>query len=305
MKNPGALPEPKDSGAVMLTDSCGIEELPLRKLAQSTTAKNNDRVPRCEKDVPSLLQSILMGLAFYSRLPAGGIVRTPPALSHMTPVLGLVSLIIGLLPVVVILLARLAGLPSLIAAILGVGTLAMITGAMAEDGLGDSFDGLWGGPDRNKRLEIMRDSRQGTYGVIAIWMLLTLRISALSSLVATSPLAMAAIWLAAQILSRQGAVWLLVALPAARADGAAHAAGPLSRSIFWQGMGIGSGLAVFMCFMFVPVWSLAVVALVGGLVAVVWTRTCRKRIGGYSGDLIGGLQGLIEAAVLSTFIPFM
>ena len=252
-----------------------------------------------------MVAAIRMGLAFYSRLPAGKAAHGAPSLNRMAPVLAPVGLVIGALPAGFLLLAAGAGLPASLAALGAVGILAMVTGAMAEDGLADSLDGLWGGNSREKRLQIMRDSRQGTYGVLAIVLLVGARWGALSELLALSPSGAAALWLAAQLVARQVALWLAVSLPIARRDGAAHGAGALSKGAFWRGAGLAGIAAIALAAPFVPPSGIAGAGVAGVLSVLGWQKICHHKIGGYSGDVIGGLQGLVEIALLWTFILFI
>ena len=164
------------------------------------------------------------------------------------------------------------------------------------------LDGLFGGHTIEDRLAIMKDSRHGTYGVCSIVMLLALRVTAVGSI--ANPLAAAGIWLAAMLLARSGALWLTVALPAARSGGAAATAGRTSRQAF----GIGAVFMVVLSFVLagfaVGVLGLIVAYALGALVIWGWITVCRRLIGGQTGDLIGALMALIEIAALTAFMIF-
>jgi adenosylcobinamide-GDP ribazoletransferase len=179
----------------------------------------------------------------------------------------------------------------------------VVTGAMTEDAIADSVDGLFGGHDVERRLEIMKDSRHGTYGVCAIVMLLALRVTAVGSIV--NPLGAAGTWLAATVMARSGALWLTVALPAARVGGAAATAGQVTRQAF----GIGAVFMVVLSFVLagfaVSVLGLLTAYALGALVIWGWVTLCRRLIGGQTGDLIGALMALIEVAVLTAFMIFV
>jgi len=248
---------------------------------------------------------VLMGLRFFSRLPTGDRPHRQPELTRIAMALPFTSVIIGVVPALLLLGVSLIGLPTLFAAGLAVAASVLVTGAMAEDALADAADGLFGGSTHERRLEIMKDSRHGTYGVAALCLLLLLRVAALSALAAISPLAAAAMWLAAMLLARSGALWLSVALPAARPNGVAAAAGRVSKPAFAMGaifaliLGLilaapGAGLAGFL---------LAVV--LAALVAWGWTVLCRVLVGGHTGDLIGALQALLEISALAAFLVFV
>ncbi len=254
---------------------------------------------------PSLSADIIMALRFFSRLPTGPSPHQPPSLKRIAPVLGLSGLLIGLPPVIVMLVLALIGMPALLAAGFGVLAMVMVTGAMSEDALADSADGIWGGADAARRLEIMKDSRHGTYGVLAIVMLISLRLAALSALIVQSPYGAAFVWLAAQLIARQGALWLPTRLSPARSDGLAKKAGGLTGRTFWLSGAVSGLLAVALAAPFTGVAGLGVAALVTLLAVWGWTRICRLKVGGFTGDLIGALQAIVEIGVLSSFILFV
>ncbi len=251
-----------------------------------------------------LADDIVMALRFFSRLPTGDRPHELPNLSRIALALPFSSVLIGFIPVLVMMGGVWLSLPPFFAATLGVIAGVIITGAMSEDALADSMDGLFGGQNVERRLEIMKDSRHGTYGVCAIVLLLAARITALGSVAAIHPLVAGGIWMAAMVLSRSFSLWLTVELSPARADGASAAAGRVGKRVF----GIGMGLAVLIGFLFgAPAASfLAIIlaVLAAGLVAIGWTIVCRRLVGGQTGDLIGALQALIEVAVIAVLVAF-
>jgi adenosylcobinamide-GDP ribazoletransferase len=195
-------------------------------------------------------------------------------------------------------------LPSVYAAGIAVAAGLVLTGAMAEDGLADAFDGLFGGPSPEVRLDIMRDSRHGTYGVSALVLLLLLRVFAIGGIAAIHPLAGAGAWLASGIISRSGSLWLPLTLPSARADGVSAAAGRVAPPAFVLGAIFALVLIVILAIPFAGVAGVAVAIAFAVIVAVSWTLICRRLIGGQTGDCVGALQALIELAVLSVFFAF-
>src|SRR5690606_16028841 len=119
-----------------------------------------------------------------------------------------------------------------------------------------------------------------------------------------NPLAAAALWLAANVAGRSGALWVAVALPPARADGASASAGILPVSRF----AIGAALAALLVFAIgAPASSLlgVIIALLAvALVVLGWTALCRRLVGGQTGDLIGAAAGLGEIAALGVLLIF-
>lgn len=252
----------------------------------------------------AVVAEIIGGLRFYSRVPIRFVPYVPPELTRLAPVLPIVSLILGIVPAALLVVLTLCGLPSIYAAGIAVAFSLILTGAMAEDALADAFDGLFGGPSPEVRLDIMRDSRHGTYGVSALVLLLLLRVFAVGGIAAIHPFAGAGAWLASGIVARSGSLWLPLALPSARASGVSAAAGRVAPPAFW----VGVAIAFVLCVVFVlPVVGTAgvVIALVlAGLTVVLWTMICRNLIGGQTGDCVGALQALIEIAMLSVFFAF-
>lgn len=250
-----------------------------------------------------LKEDLVMALRFFSRLPTGDSAHERPDLGRIAMALPLASVIMGLIPILLIFSVWL-GLPAYFAAALAVAAMVMVGGGMMEDSLADAADGLFGGATRERRLEILKDSRHGTYGVAALCLFLVLRVTALGSAAAINPLAAAGLWLAANIAGRSGALWVAVALPPARTDGASAAAGSLSASRFWVGAAL-AGLLVFV--IGAPASSLLgiVLAIVAvGLTALGWAAVCRNLVGGQTGDLIGAAAGLGEIAALTILLIF-
>lgn len=181
------------------------------------------------------------------------------------------------------------GLPAFGAAALALGAMMVLTGAMHEDGLADVADGFWGGFTPARRLEIMRDSQIGSYGVLALLVVFALRLSAGAALLISAPVAL----IAAAVLSRGMMPVLMHTLPHARGDGLSHSVGRPARAGAVSALGLAAILAV-LCLgtPALPALVLAVAVCAGmGLLA-------RSKIGGQTGDVLGATQQLSEAAIL-------
>jgi adenosylcobinamide-GDP ribazoletransferase len=190
-------------------------------------------------------------------------------------------------------LALAAGLPAGISAGLVLVTLVLATGALHEDGLADTADGLFGCHTRERRLEILRDSRIGTYGVVALVLVLGLRWQAIAVLVA-SPGGLLAAVLTAAVLSRAAMAGVAMALPPARPDGLSAATGRLPAAAVAVGVALAFGLALVLAG-----WAAALMgALAAGLGALIVARAARARIGGQTGDILGASQQVAEVGVL-------
>lgn len=219
--------------------------------------------------------------------------------------LPLASFVIGIGPALLLIGGAMIGLPPYFASALAVAAMVMVGGAMAEDALADAADGLFGGHTIERRLDIMKDSRHGTYGVAALCLFILLRVTAVGAIAAISPLAAGAVWLAASIVGRSGAMWLAVALPPARSDGASATAGRLSKRSFL----VGAVFAAILLFVLggpaATVLGLVVALILTVLVIVGWTALCKHLISGQTGDLIGALAALVEIAVLTGLMIFV
>jgi adenosylcobinamide-GDP ribazoletransferase len=209
--------------------------------------------------------------------------------SWALPVAGLV---VGLVGAVVYAIAHRVGLPAGLAAVLALAATILVTGALHEDGLADTLDGLGGGKSREQKLEIMRDSRIGTYGACALILSITLRWSALAAI--AEPAAVAAALLIAHVAARAALPAFMWLVPPARSNGLSAGAGqpPPQSAIIAMGLGIlclvigfGPGKAIMALIL------LSVAALIWGVIAT-------RQIGGQTGDILGALEQVGEIVVL-------
>jgi adenosylcobinamide-GDP ribazoletransferase len=185
------------------------------------------------------------------------------------------------------------GLPPLAAAGLAVAAGLILTGALHEDGLADCADGFGGGYTVARRLEIMRDSRLGTFGGAALMLALLVRIALLAS-VPPSHLVFAAAL--GGCVSRVAVVWAPRLMQAARRDGLSAGAGRPARWAAVLALMLGAGLAVLLGGL---AGLAALMAALAAAVAMGWTA--QRCIGGQSGDVLGAMQVLGELAALAVF----
>ncbi len=184
------------------------------------------------------------------------------------------------------------GLPVALVAGLTLGTLVITTGALHEDGLSDSADGLWGGWDTARRLEIMKDSRIGAYGVIALVLGLGLRWQALTVLLDTAPWATL---LVAAVISRASMVPMMAALPNARATGLSQSVGRPAVQTALLACLIAAVISLILLG-----FSALIVIAVTALITLGCAWIAKAKIGGQTGDILGATQQLTEIAVLLT-----
>jgi adenosylcobinamide-GDP ribazoletransferase len=250
-----------------------------------------------------LKSDFIMAVRFYSLLPISGAPHEKPDINRIARAVPFASVIIGLLPALALFLAAFLQLSALFSALLCVGVGAVVTGAMAEDAIGDSMDGL-GGRTPERRLEILRDSRIGAYGVIGITLFIGLKASALMQLLGARGFGAVLLFLAAQVIARSAALWLIHALPSARGDGMSASAGALERTPMLVGFLFAGLIGFVLAAPFVGVLGVALALVFAALVSVGWTALWRRLVGGQTGDLIGGLQAVLEIAILTAFILF-
>jgi adenosylcobinamide-GDP ribazoletransferase len=237
------------------------------------------------------LRDVALCLAFFTRLPLPAMDFRNRKLAEAiwaAPLAGLAVALIGALAYVVTTSSGLAQGP---AAALALGIMALATGALHEDGLSDVADGFGGGRNRERKLEIMRDSRIGAYGAAALSMSFLLRWSALSEIHGAWQVLAALV--AAHCASRGLLGALMHRLPPARTDGLSAGAGAVPRRVAATGV----ALAV-LALMPLGLVGLAVAMGVLLVIFAAFSALCRRQIGGQTGDTAGALQQLAEIGVL-------
>jgi adenosylcobinamide-GDP ribazoletransferase len=230
--------------------------------------------------------------AFLTRLPVPWPAdAAPDALARALRVSPAVGAAVGLAAGLVYLGAHAVGLPPTLAALLAVAAEILLTGALHEDGLADVADGFGGGRDRAAKLAILRDSRLGSYGAIALVLGLGARTSALAAIAAPGE-AVAAL-VAAGALSRAVLPALLAWLPPARADGLGAGAG--HPELPWVATAGALALAVAVIALG---WRGPVAVLAASAAAWAIGSLARRQIGGQTGDVLGAAQQVAAIAVL-------
>lgn len=254
-------------------------------------------LPRAARFGP--IEQLALGLVFLTRLPIpmrGALPDDAVARSAWSfPIAGALVALAG---AGVAIAADAIGLPAAASALLALAATMAMTGALHEDGLADTADGLGGGRTRAQKLDIMKDSRIGSYGVLALIVGVGLRAAALTSAVQDTRLHLLGALVAAHAGSRALLPLLMRALPPVRPGGLAASVGvPSSLSailalvlgtaaVFW-GLGDRLGLLGF-------------VAAAIGMVAV--GALARRQIGGYTGDVLGAAQQIGEIILLLTAV---
>ena len=248
------------------------------------------------------VRHFLLALQFFTRIPVTGRlaqwVGYSPAMLRASaahfPAVGWVVGAIGALA----LAGALALWPPLVAAVLCTVVTVLVTGAFHEDGLADVVDGLGGASTRERALEIMKDSRIGAFGAIAVVLAMGLKFALLATLAGQGAFVACAALLAAHVLSRLAPLAVMRASPYVGGEGGK--AKPMADAV--------SGGAVVVAVLWsLPAAALLIVAggavngvaalLAAALVAVFMVRLLRRRLGGFTGDGLGATQQLSELAI--------
>ena len=236
-------------------------------------------------------------LRFFTRLRVGD---PPPGaaldlrrIAWAAPVAGAV---VGLIGALVLGLTTLLGLPPLLRAGLATAALVIVTGALHEDGLADAADGFGGGATTAAKLEIMRDSRVGAYGAIAIALALILRVGALAAALDGGFWRAALSLMLVGALSRAAALTPLALLPPARPDGAGAAAGRLDPNALAAAWISALVIALALGLVALGLAHAFAALLMSGAGALAMVALARRAIGGQTGDVAGAAQQLAEIA---------
>ena len=206
---------------------------------------------------------------------------------------------IAALPAAIFLLiAPWLTVPPLLAAVIAIAISIGVCGALHEDGLADTADGFFGGKDAQNRLDVMKDSRNGTYGTLALVLSAALRIAALAAIASESSLAAAFALVAASVAARAALVWHWFELPSARPGGTADQAGQPDKDQLNVALVTGIPLAFVPAFLAAGFDGIVLMAALIALSAIFFVRLCREKIGGHTGDTLGAAAQIAEISAL-------
>ncbi len=249
---------------------------------------------------------LVVGLTFLTRLPvsARGPADDPGDLAGAAWTFPIVGALVGLAGGVTLLIAVAMGIPGLLAGLFAVLATILMTGALHEDGLADTADGFGGGGSRGDKLEIMRDSRLGTYGGLALLFSVLVRAAVLEGLLADGAASAMFVLIAAEAMSRGALARVWHDLPAARQDGLAASAGWPDERTSLTALAIGAAIAIVLSLPMIGLWA-ALVALAGSAAAAIaFAGFSRFQIGGQTGDTLGATQQVAAIAYLLLALAF-
>ena len=247
-----------------------------------------------DREKLGLAASLAAATQFLTLIPTGGGHELPLARSAMMfPVIGAA---VGLVGALFCFVAAWLGLGPILAAIIGVVAMLVLTKGLHEDGLADLADGLGAHADREGRLAIMRDSRIGAFGAIALIIVIGARVAAIADL--QNAMVVIAALVVAAALSRAIMVVAMRVMPAARQEGLASTAGEPAFDEVMIALGVGIILALV--FLFPWTWMAALAG--GGIAAGIVAWLAMVFLGGKTGDVLGAIQQVSEVGVLAAIV---
>jgi len=257
--------------------------------------------PLLRGEAEAVLDDLRTSTGFLTRLPADWMGEPAPGVPDFrraARVFPLVGALVGAAGGAVLLLAIWLNLPPLLAATLGVLATVAFTGALHEDGLADTTDGFGGGETAERRLEIMDDSRIGTFGVIAVVFSILLRVAALASLIALGPFRAALALVAAEAVSRAAMVRFWESLPAAKLRGLGSDTGPPDHQATVIALVLGFVIALGLVWPALGFWPAVLAILLAAGATYMLGRLSYVAIGGRTGDTLGACQQVAVLAFL-------
>ena len=240
------------------------------------------------------LKTLNLALHFLTRIPTPfEIDYTPERLSSASRYYPIVGAVIGSVAALAFFLASLA-LPTIVAVLIATAATALLTGAFHEDGLADTFDGISGAYDRARSLEIMTDSRIGTFGALALIIVISTKVAALSSLADTTTITAL---IAAHIISRASIVIVQATSTYARETGIA---GPQDQPFKPINATIATVTALLTIIAVALIVSptAALLATAGAITGHILIRLYfQPKLKGHTGDTLGATQQITELAI--------
>lgn len=241
------------------------------------------------KDRAAELQA---SLTFLTRLRFAPVTPVGGAIAQAAWVFPIAGAIVAAIGALVYWVAHRIGLPPFPCAALSVAATMLVTGCLHEDGLADTVDGFGGGDTREQKLDIMRDSRTGTYGVCALALAIILRVSALASL-ATPGLVVPALFAAHGAARAMVAVFMFF-IPPARSNGLSAAAGQPPR----ESAGAAVVIGIVILGLCLGPWLGLGALLVLGVAAALLAWLSLAQVDGQTGDVLGAVEQAGEIVVL-------
>jgi adenosylcobinamide-GDP ribazoletransferase len=244
------------------------------------------------ENLQNLIADLRIGISLCTRLPVGPSAPVRDGeVARASWTFPIAGFLVGLAGIFVYWLAVRANTAPQPAAALALAATMLLTGAMHEDGLADTADGL-GGKTREQKLDIMRDSRIGTFGACALAISLLLRWSTLADI--AEPHFVAAALIAAHVGARACLPAFMRLVPGARSDGLASGAGQTPWPSVVAALILGVTCLLFALGVAGTIMALLLLTIAGVLLA----RLATHQFGGQTGDVLGAMEQIAEAVIL-------
>ncbi len=244
-------------------------------------------------------QDLVAAFMLLTRLPVGRFGSASSDLARTVWAYPVVGSAVGLFGGFVYWMLHRFGVPGWLAASWTFAALLTATGAFHEDGLADTADGFGGGRTRERKLDIMRDSRIGSFGAAALFLSLLIRVGALAAL--DRPLAVLIALVLAAMAGRAGMIVPLLILRPARTDGMASGMGYVPQ---WSAV-LGFGLVGLALMFLLPVTGAILVAIAALGASVAVALLARAQIGGHTGDVLGAAEVVVECVTLTALAAIL
>lgn len=245
------------------------------------------------------LNIFLTAMMFLTRLPVSRWVQYDAAhLAKSTAYFPVVGALVGTLSGATLFTASFI-FPAPVAVLLSLLMSLLVTGAFHEDGLADTADGFGGGFSTERVLEIMKDSRIGTYGGAALWLALTFKFVLLTELFSIAALTAVRSLVAAGAVSRCASLVLIYSLPYVRESSATSK--PFADSVSVGRLAAGCAFSLLITFLLFG-WASLAVLTVSLLFTLAAGGYFESRIGGITGDTLGAATVVVELTVYAVLV---
>jgi len=239
--------------------------------------------------IASELRLFRIALQFLTQLPAGAVDNWPRDwLARSAKYMPLVGALVGAIAGASIIVAAIF-LPQPLPTVVGLVIAIAVTGALHEDGLADTVDAFGGGRTCERRLEIMKDSRIGTYGTLALISVLALKAAAL---IALDPVSAALVMIAGHAGARLAPVLTMWMLPHA-GDSNAKVSQKTSEMTSTE-VSIAVLFGIIPALILLPASAFAIATLIALAAAAIAALIGQRKIGGYTGDVLGAVEQVFE-----------
>ncbi len=252
-------------------------------------------------NLETLPRDVMRSLGFLTRIPVASkcFEGYDGALSQTCRAFPLAGAVSSLPSLAVLAIGTFLDLPILLTAAFAVAALVVACGGLHEDGLADVADGFYGGSTAERRLEIMKDSRIGAYGAMALVFTLLLRIIAVAALLQFGILSSAAGLMAAIVAGKMALLWHWTELPSARTGGTADKAGAPTEDASIFALISGAAIVLVLAFLLRGVAPAVIGAAFATLASIGFRSLCHSKISGHTGDTLGAAAIIAEIAFLT------